>query len=314
MQSIGKYISRKKLEQLLNSVKADGNFTDTDIPHEPFDFNCPHFFSKKDKPLLNELTDCIAQEVSMCFGSIFNGDFDTKVTFRESYAHIVFQDKNDFNWLTFSTDNRPVGALNFTFSTGKAWAGQLFGEDSDDADQETETDLTELEASLINDIAVKVLNSFVSAANLQNAAIDEKITPQPPQLQSADFLELAIFELITSKKDDETTSSFNFIITSDNLAGIIGKNVLSENIDRNRASEAILRNFEKMPISVTSDFGYANLSFEEAMNLQTGDVILMEKNVDQPLDIKLADRVILKGTPASCEGKYAVTITEVLNH
>ena len=74
-------------------------------------------------------------------------------------------------------------------------------------------------------------------------------------------------------------------------------------------SKLILEHLQEMPVLITGQLASAVLSFEELMNLQADDILLLDKRVDQPVELIVDGRTVYYGRPAKSAGKYAVTIT-----
>jgi flagellar motor switch protein FliM len=64
-----------------------------------------------------------------------------------------------------------------------------------------------------------------------------------------------------------------------------------------------------MPVFITGKLASAVLTFEEIMDLQPDDILLLDKKVDQPAELIVGDRTVYYGSPAKSAGKYAVAIT-----
>ena len=47
------------------------------------------------------------------------------------------------------------------------------------------------------------------------------------------------------------------------------------------------------------------------MNLQVNDVIMLDKNIDEPVELMVEGRTIGYGWPAKFEGQYAITIADI---
>jgi flagellar motor switch protein FliM len=65
-----------------------------------------------------------------------------------------------------------------------------------------------------------------------------------------------------------------------------------------------------MPVLITGQLASTMLSFEEIMDLQVNDIVLLDKRIDQPVELIVDDRTIYYGYPAKSEGNYAVKITD----
>ena len=77
---------------------------------------------------------------------------------------------------------------------------------------------------------------------------------------------------------------------------------------------------EALVIPSVLPFGSAELSrmdelvrarkLEEVLDLAPGDVLLLDKGLDEPVDLILHNETVFRGRPAQKDGQYAVLITE----
>lgn len=83
--------------------------------------------------------------------------------------------------------------------------------------------------------------------------------------------------------------------------------------DKDEASyaEAIETIINKALIPVSAELGKSNITVLDFMNLQVGDVIKLDNNVEDELDIYVGNIVKFKALPGSFSDNYAVKITEI---
>lgn len=65
-------------------------------------------------------------------------------------------------------------------------------------------------------------------------------------------------------------------------------------------------------LNVTLRFGQRQLSLREVMDLTSGSVVELDREVDEPVDLILDGRVIARGEAVIVDGNYGVRVTEVL--
>ncbi len=317
MNSIGKYISKNKLRRLLNASKADGGFAFMNISCEDYDFGKPYYFNTKDFENIKAESFRLSEVISKSFSEMCNGDFDVKVTsLKENYLKALIENtaENELLMPILNPKQELVGALKFDLKTAKNWAGQVFGDENEDQEKDEAT-ITEIEQSLINDIAQKLASVFVKFFQLKKCSIPEEVQNDIDEIEGSEFTGCLEYSLAVTKGENKQDNNFNFFILWNIVAESIGKEITeNKDISLEKVTAAIRNNFEKMPVEVISDFGNAKMNFQDAMNLDKGDILIMDKKVGDPLDIKLDNRIILKGDPVKCEEKYAVSITEVMNN
>ena len=65
-------------------------------------------------------------------------------------------------------------------------------------------------------------------------------------------------------------------------------------------------------LNVTLRFGQRQLSLREVMDLSSGSVVELDREVDEPVELILDGRVIARGEAVIVDGNYGVRVTEVL--
>jgi flagellar motor switch protein FliM len=70
---------------------------------------------------------------------------------------------------------------------------------------------------------------------------------------------------------------------------------------------------QKMPIYITAQLASTVLTLKEIMSLEVGDILLLDKKVNEPIELITSGRTALLGRPARLAGKNAVVITELFN-
>ncbi len=66
-------------------------------------------------------------------------------------------------------------------------------------------------------------------------------------------------------------------------------------------------------LNVTLRFGQRQLSLREVMDLASGSVVELDREVDEPVELVLDGRVIARGEAVIVDGNYGVRVTEVLH-
>lgn len=82
--------------------------------------------------------------------------------------------------------------------------------------------------------------------------------------------------------------------------------------DENSYEEAIETLISKALVPVKAILGKSNISVGDFVNLQVGDVIRINRKVEDELDVFVGDIKKFKALPGSFEDKYAVRVTEIV--
>lgn len=69
-----------------------------------------------------------------------------------------------------------------------------------------------------------------------------------------------------------------------------------------------------VPLAVTIRFGQRQLTLRELLELGTGSLLELDRQVEEPVDLMLGDRVIARGEVVIVDGNYGMRVTEVLEN
>jgi flagellar motor switch protein FliN/FliY len=86
------------------------------------------------------------------------------------------------------------------------------------------------------------------------------------------------------------------------MGGAAGEEISAENL------ELVL----DVPLDVTLRFGQRQLALREVLELASGSVVELDRQVDEPVELILDGRVIARGEAVIVDGNYGVRVTEVL--
>jgi flagellar motor switch protein FliM len=79
-------------------------------------------------------------------------------------------------------------------------------------------------------------------------------------------------------------------------------------------SQAITGHLQQMPVSVTAQLACTYLTFQELAAIRPCDIVLLDKAVDESVELIVEGRTLFQGRPAKSAGRYAVVITESLSN
>ena len=69
-----------------------------------------------------------------------------------------------------------------------------------------------------------------------------------------------------------------------------------------------------VPLAVTLRFGQRQLTLRELLQLSTGSLVELDRQVEEPVDLMLGDRLIARGEVVIVDGNYGMRVTEVVEH
>ena len=69
-----------------------------------------------------------------------------------------------------------------------------------------------------------------------------------------------------------------------------------------------------VPLTVTLRFGQRQLMLRELLELNTGSLVELDQQVDEPVHLMLGERIIARGEVVIVDGNYGMRVLEVVEH
>jgi flagellar motor switch protein FliM len=309
-------LSRKKIQQILAALGSGPIMEDTtQIEATEYDWQKPHCFTRSQLHMLDDFTKKTAKTIAQKFATLCHGDFNVTITSttqhfaNELLDQALESEQNDY-YLAFNSalSCHPCGLIGIPLKTAFIWATQLLGDT--ETKEDSRSDLSQLEESLLLDIASAVVEALAdSDCDFQPAKnIVRKLLP----LELKGPEELCKITFNVKKSDSDNTEAY-LLILCDDLEPVVGKTAQSaDEFSAEDISKAILNHLQQMSVFVNAQLASTVLTFDEMMSLQTDDILLLDKAVDKPVEVMVNDQMAFCGQPAKSAGRYAVAITEII--
>ena len=82
---------------------------------------------------------------------------------------------------------------------------------------------------------------------------------------------------------------------------------------RQPANPALARSLMDVPVRVDVVLGDTRMSIDELMALAPGDVVALEREITDPIDIFVSDRLMARGRLVIADGQLGVTLSEIVD-
>ena len=309
-----KSLSREKIRQLLMAIGSESKEDAVQEDATQYNWQEPHYFNKEQFVKLDNFADAVAAAVAQKFAKLCRSEFN--VTISSTTQHYVYEilsqlsdgERRDY-YLPFGTDQEHLcGLIGIPGQTAVNWATQLLGDS--ESEKDPGSDLSSLEETLLLDLASALVEVFSGPDKTLAFQPAQKIVRGQWPLKLGDTEEICKISFDVKNADSEKGSEAYFLILCSELTPVAGKTVRdSGEFSAEDVSKLILGHLQEMPVLITGQLASAVLSFEELMNLQADDILLLDKKVDQPVELIVDGRTVYYGRPAKSAGKYAVTIT-----
>lgn len=79
-----------------------------------------------------------------------------------------------------------------------------------------------------------------------------------------------------------------------------------------RANQPSMKRVMDVPLTVTLRFGQRQLTLRELLDLNTGSLVELDQQVEEPVQLMLGDRVIARGEVVIVDGNYGMRVLEVV--
>lgn len=322
-------LSREKIQQLLCAIGSKKAEDGTQLEAAGYDWRQPHYFNRTELNRLQSLTKKLAAAVAEKLAFVLHSDFDVSITDTTQHFasrlldQITSSEKSDY-YLAFgphqespptpSEDKSDRGLIIIPPQTALNLVTQLLGDSVSEIDPDKA--LSQLEESLLLDIGsaiVDVLSTFLSG--YQNLKPAKSITLDRLPIDLQGVQEFCKITFSISQTSSEKTCEAQLLAPCKILAPLVGKVIQtdSESIPKDTA-KTMLSHVQKMRVCITAQLASTMLTFEQITNLRPGDILLLDKRVNEPIELIMDGRVFFRAQPAKSTGQYAAAITESTGH
>ena len=308
-------LSREKIHQLLAAVGTEPVEDTTQTEAAQYNWHDPHYFSSEQLAKLDDFAQAVASAIATKFSDWCRNQYDVTITaitqhFADEFLDQPSDDERMDYYLVFGADREhPLGLIGSPEKTARIWARQLLG------DSESEEDsgkvLSQLEESLLFDLTSALIEAFSATHASGDFRPAESAVRGRWPLELCGTEELCKISFDVKIADSGDSSEAYFVIPCRVMEPVVGK--ATEAVDQLSADEisrALISHLHEIPISITTQLASTSFALKEIMNLQVDDVLLLDKKVDEPVELIVNGRSFCHGWLAKSAGKYAVAITE----
>jgi flagellar motor switch/type III secretory pathway protein FliN len=188
------------------------------------------------------------------------------------------------------------------------WVTGLLGdsEASDDPDRM----ISSLEESLLSDLLLALGAAFLSPlGGSENWHLGNGILRGCPGMpyDATEALCRIVFQI---QQAEEAPTEVSFVLPGSALAPLVGKPLpLADPPAQEALAPLLMEHLQEMPVTVTAQLASTRLRFEEILDLEPDDVLLIDKPITEPVDVMIDHRTVFRGHPAKSEGQYAIFVT-----
>lgn len=309
-------LSREKIQQLLAAVGKNLPKDEAEVQATDYDWNQPNFFNAEHLEKINEFAKAAAAAAAGRFEHFFQADSKVDVgEIKQHYAGYfvkcsIEEDKKGHYLTLKDSQNLSCGLVAVPAQTANNWLNLLLG-DSESRDQ-AESKLSKLEASLLTDITKSLAGVIISSSDKLNFQPDSSITCNTFSLDIGDCEELLEIVFDIQKDGSENKSQLSLLLPCKTLLPIAGKTDSAQQLSPKDLQNTILEHIKEIPVVVDVQLATTELTFEQVFTLKDGDILLLDKKINEPLTLFVEGQKRFSGRLAKAKGNLATVIAEVV--
>ncbi len=281
-----------------------------------YPFDRPNRFTRAQLARLDEFAARAAEAVAQTARQMLQ----TPVTFqparwRQHYARSLRQQQQRQSLrhvAGISIEDGPnVGLIGLSAATASRWLARLLGgcQSAEDG-QDDSRPLSDLERDLLLDIAaglVEALRKASGAFGGQAFQATRKLGSWPEALEAHDAAEYCLLELAGEPGEQ---GDLAILLSAQTLAILAGEaRPAPAGKPAKGAKPPMMSHVEQMPITARAMLS-TSLTVREVMALAVGDVVVLDQQADEPIQLEVDGRPVLRGNLARQQGQFALQCTE----
>ncbi|MBL7187291.1 MAG: FliM/FliN family flagellar motor switch protein [Phycisphaerae bacterium] len=307
-------LSRKRMQQLLAAVGSTPQENAAQVETTEYNWYDPHYFSTHQLAKLDQFAQTAARAMARRFSDFCRSRFDVTITSITQHFASELSDKisgaqqKDY-FVPFGIDpERPCGFVGMPERTASAWARQLLGDC--ESEEDSGRALSGLEESLLLDLTSALVEVFCDSDAICNFCLTTSVVRGRWPLELRGIEEVCRMSLDVKKADSQDSSAAYFLIPCRELDAVAGRTTRAGGeYSASEISKAILDHLYETTVTITAQLASTTLTFGQIMNLQVNDMLLLDKTVDEPIELIVDHRTVYSGRPAKSAGRYAVAIS-----
>jgi len=311
-----KRISEQRLREILSAVGRAGVEDVAETEVEEYSWDRPRYFSVSQRRKLEDFCRVLALVIGHRFEDLCHGEFRVTISSPGEYfgyqvlRQAVEAGESEY-YLAFGREKEALSCvLGTPLETARMWVRHLLGDT--EPQEQVEKGLSKLEESFLLEIGISLVGAFSECHGDYEFQAKKSVNRGQLPLELHGTEELCRITFGLEAAGSEKKCEAYFLVPYGLVEPVVGEESRREKeFSSEQISRAILERLKEMSVSVKAELASTALKFEEAMSLQEGDILLLDKRVDEPADVIVEGRQLFRGRPAKSAGKYAVVITDV---
>lgn len=307
-------LNHLSFRRLLAAVGSDRAADTTPLEAAKYNWRSPRYFNEDQHNRLAAVMSQVAVAVGAGFSRFFNKELAVAPTSVGQHFAGRLRDlgiAGDRYYLTLAADkDKTCGFVSVTAETALRWVKRLLGDTGSDPDSNRA--LSSLEESLLVDLLAGVMDAFLSPLRAhQELRPADRLVKGEPAVRFDPAQEVCMIVFAVTGAEAGEKDEVLFLLPCVLLAPLVGKaRQAVQQVPPEELSRTLMEHVQQMPITITARLASTMVSFEELIDLGSDDVLLLDKSLDEPIELLVENRIVLRGRPARSDGQRAVVITQ----
>jgi len=286
-----------------------------------YDFKRPEKFSKEQTSTIHNIHETFARHITTYLSAQLRAYVNVSVVSVDqiTYEEFIRSINNPTVICIFDMETLEGNSiLEIQLPVVFAIIDRLFGGQGGKID--TIRPLTEIEETVIKKVLSRILLNLREAwKQIHEIRPKLKILESNPQFAQIigpnEMVLLITFEIKVGDVEGIMNLCIPYIIL-DPIASKLSASVWYATVQRevsNTEVEAISDKLKRSEVELVVELGETEVTLQELLNLKVGDYIMLKKKIDEPLVVKVHERIKFLCRPGTLGNKMAISITHVLS-
>jgi len=301
---------RVALGRLLQTAGGSETPAWTDVEAVDYDWSVPHHFIPAQLERLSAFAAAAAGKIAEALNSLLRSDMQLAAgAIQEQYARDLRAGEDEAaEYFTplMTGSGEPYGTLALPAGVAVGWVQQLLGGTAGQGGEGKEP--SSLESSLLQDIFAALAASLSAASAEAGGATLRAGKEITKGLTVADDDGNQEYCRITfHQQDSDEQAAVSLLASSRQLELLAGAAASDQTPEQ--AQAATRTHLEEVLIVAEVQLGTATVTLSDALSLEPGDVLLIQKHIGEPIDLLVGGCSLFSGLPVTCSGQYGIQIT-----
>jgi flagellar motor switch protein FliM len=318
-------LSQQEIDQLLNKVKSGKKeeeevvLKNSDNEVIPFDFRLPNRISKNQLRTIRNINENFAES----FGSFLVTKLQSMVTIKVTtvdqiyYSEYILSVPNPACLFTFEISNTDIkGILEINADLALTLVDRLLGGNGNGNKQSKL--ITPIEQKVISSVVEKIMMDLKKAWQVVGN-FDFKIERFEPDIDFAQITTqsesvlLISFEILIGDQAymmNICFATYAFDLILNKLSSQKLSSIRPMKYEGTTSVEIITSHLYKTLIPITVEFGKAKITVHDLVDLENGDIIELDTNINDEHPVKIGNKILFYGRAGVLNKHKAIKVTK----